>query len=405
MKHGVGTMFQYNVVGTITPMLPRIFALVLLALPLAAQLTQKEIDDGWISLFDGSSLFGWKVEGAAEWMVEDGAITTKPGPYGWLRTTSEFADYELKLDFRACTDCNSGVFLRSAATGEPHKTGYELQIWTGNKEFPTGSLVGHASTMKGKFKGDVWNTYHVTLQGDRFIVRLNGKTVLDARDPKSKIGHIGFQSNKNKIEFRNVKLKPLGMQPLFSGKTLGGWREVKTPRAKEPPVWKAAKGAIHVEKGPGQLETEATFDDLILRLDIKTNPTDDKHHPNSGVFLRGEPNAFWTGYEIQIRNEYKDGDRSKPVDFGTGGMYFYQPTRKVVGDDGKFFVETIVARGRHFASWVNGQQVMDWDDPHPEGKSVRDKQARLGAGVVSLQAHDPTTNLDFKNLRVVRLPR
>ena len=128
-------------------------------------LTQKEIEEGWILLFDGDSLFGWQPQGAAEWMVENGAITTKPGPYGWLRSGSQFADYRLQLEFRACENCNSGVFLRSATKGEPHVTGYELQIWTGNAKFPTGSLVNHAAA-KTKFKGDVWNQYDVTLQGE-----------------------------------------------------------------------------------------------------------------------------------------------------------------------------------------------------------------------------------------------
>ena len=111
-------------------------------------------------------------------------------------------------EHRACENCNSGVFLRSATQGEPHVTGYELQIWTGNAKFPTGSLVNHAAAT-AKFKGDVWNEYDVTLRGDRFLIKLNGKIVLDVRDPKSKMGHIGLQSNKDKIEFRNLKLQPL----------------------------------------------------------------------------------------------------------------------------------------------------------------------------------------------------
>ncbi len=179
------------------------------AQPQPNTLTPKETKDGWILLFDGKSLQGWEPQGVAEWMAESGAITTKPGPYGWLRTFRQFDDYRLKLEFRACENCNSGVFLRSATQGEPHVTGYELQIWTGNAKFPTGSLVNHA-TATAKFKGDVWNEYDVTLQGDRFLIKLNGKTVLDVRDPKSKTGHIGLQSNKDKIEFRNVRLKPLG---------------------------------------------------------------------------------------------------------------------------------------------------------------------------------------------------
>ncbi len=178
------------------------------AQPASNMMTPAETKAGWISLFDGKSLQGWEAQGAAEWMVENGAITTKPGPYGWLRTIRQFDDYQLKLEFRACENCNSGVFLRSATTGEPHVTGYELQIWTGNAKFPTGSLVNHAAAT-AKFTGDAWNQYDVSLRGDHFVVKLNGRTVLDVHDPKSKSGHIGLQSNKDKIEFRNLKLKPL----------------------------------------------------------------------------------------------------------------------------------------------------------------------------------------------------
>jgi len=381
------------------------FLFTLVALSQPNTLTQKEIDEGWILLFDGETVFGWQPVGTAKWSVENGVIVTGPGMSGWLRSGSQFADYVLKLEFRTHEKGNSGVFLRSATEGQPHITGYELQIWSENQKFPTGSLVNHVSTTKGKFKGDVWNSYEITVQGDHWIVKLNGKTVLNAREGKSKIGHIGLQSNKDKIEFRSLKLKPLGLASIFNGKDLSGWRKVETPRAKMPPEWSVKDGAIHVEKGPGQLETEATFDDLVFQLAIRTNPKDANHHPNSGVFLRGDPNGFWTGYETQIRNEYKEGDRAKPHDFGTGGIYHYQPARKVVAEDGRYFLKTIVARGRHFAVWINGDAVSDWEDPHPEGSVVSKKQAKLGAGVLSLQAHDPTTNLDFKNLRVARLPK
>ncbi|MBL8234532.1 MAG: DUF1080 domain-containing protein, partial [Bryobacterales bacterium] len=187
--------------------------------------------------------------------------------------------------------------------------------------------------------------------------------------------------------------------------TLSGWHETKHPRVKEAPVWSVQKGLLHVEKGPGQLETDGAYDDFVLQMDIRANaPAPDKH-PNSGVFLRGDANASWSGYESQIRNEYKDGDRTKPVDFGTGGIYHNQPTRKVVANDNEFFTKTIVARGRHFSVWINGYPVTSWEDPHPEGTNVRQKQAKLTPGVLSLQAHDPTTNLDFKNIRIAKLAR
>jgi hypothetical protein len=254
-------------------------------------------------------------------------------------------------------------------------------------------------------KPDQWQTYEVTVEGERFVVKLDGRKVLDGTDSKSKVGHIGLQANKDKIEYRNIKLKPLGLKSMFDGKTLAGWREVKSTRpVKAPPEWSVKSGTLHVEKGPGQLETEGTYDDFVFQMDIRTNTQDPKLHPNSGVFFRGDPNGYWTGYESQIRNEWKGDDRSQPVDFGTGAIYSRQPTRKVVANDNEFFTKTIVARGQHLSVWVNGYPVTDWEDTRPESPNAR-QGARLAAGPISLQAHDPTTNLDFKHIRIGALPK
>jgi hypothetical protein len=393
-------------------MVRSICVLLLLAAIAVAQpntLSPKEAQDGWVLLFDGDSLFGWTSEGKGQWHVADGTIVGDAGGDGWLRQNSAFGDYILRIDFRTeKADTNSGIFLRSALTGEPHVTGYELQIWDNNPKFPTGSLVNFASTKAGHVKAGEWQTYEIEAMGDHFVVRLDGKQVLDAHEGHSLAGHLGLQHKENnRIEFRNIKLKPLGLKPLFNGKDLSGWKRVERPTnpPKELPEWTVRDGMLHVEKGPGQVESEQQFDDFVLQLDIRANSTDPNRHPNSGVFLRGTPGVFWSGYESQIRNEYENGDRTKPVDFGTGAIYRNQPTRKVVGNDNEFFTKTIVARGRHIAVWVNGYPVTDWEDTKPEGTNVRNKEAVLKPGVISLQAHDPTTNLDFKNIRIAALAK
>lgn len=385
--------------------------LLALLLPafLAAQhnsLTKEEIAEGWVLLFDGDTLFGWHPQGGANWRASNGLLAAESGESGWLRTGAVFADFHLKTEFRTAADGNSGIFVRSAREGQPHITGYEVQIWNHHPKFPTGSLVNHVATpQKADLKPGEWNSMEVRAENDRYVVSLNGKQILDAREGKTKKGHIGLQFNKGlPIEFRNVKLKPLSLTPVFDGKTLSGWRKVDTPRAKEPPVWSVRDGMLHVEKGPGQLETEDLWMNFVLQMAIRTNPANPGHHPNSGVFMRGDPNGFWSGYEAQIRNEYKDGDPTSPVDFGTGAIYHYQPARRIVAKDGEFFTKTIIANGRNFTIWINGWPVTDWEDPHPEGTVVRNKQAKLGPGTISLQAHDPTTNLDFKDIRMVGLP-
>jgi hypothetical protein len=369
-------------------------------------LTSKEAADGWVLLFDGATLFGWTVSGGGGWRVSDGALIADSGEPGWLRHNTRFADYLLHCEFRTAADGNSGVFLRSAIDGAPHQTGYELQIFDNQPAgFHTGSLVGHAKMQKQvRIKPGQWMSFDVEVRGNHFVVKLDGAQVLDARDSKSAAGHLGLQYNKDKkVEFRNIKLKPLGLQPVFNGKDLKGWQIVESPRPRETPIWAVKDGAIHVEKGPGQLETEGAWKDFVLQLDIRTNPQDANHHPNSGVFFRGDVKGYWSGYESQIRNEYKDGDPTQPVDWGTGAIYNRQATRRVVAKDGEYFTKTLVADGRHFSVWINGYPVTDWQDDRPEGSNAR-QQARLTGGTLSLQAHDPTTNLDFRNLRIASLP-
>jgi hypothetical protein len=387
-----------------------LLAVLVAALPLMAAdntLTSKEVSQGWLLLFDGETLHGWSPEVGAKWKADNGLLVSDGGEYGWLRTNTQFSDFILKLEFQTAPDGNSGVFLRSKKGRDAHVTGYELQIYDGHKEYPTGGILNHAKPQrKSEIKQGKWHSYEIFCLGTQTLIKLDGKKTAGMTDSKSLAGYIGLQYNKDKpVAFRNIKIQPLGLAPIFNGKNLSGWQEVQPPRApKEPAVWSVKKGLLHVEKGPGHLETKALYDDFVLQLEIKTNPKDANHHPNSGIFLRGKPNGYWTGYEIQIRNEYKNNDRTQAVDTGSGGIYFHQPARRVVSNDGEFYVQTVIAQGRHLATWVNGYPVASWDDPYPEGDAgPRQKQALLKAGPISLQAHDPTTNLDFRNIRIKSL--
>jgi hypothetical protein len=63
----------------------------------------------------------------------------------------------------------------------------------------------------------------------------------------------------------------------------------------------------------------------------------------------------------------------------------------------------VVARGNHFATWVNGVQQVDWTDNRPPSDNARTGYRRE-AGHISIQGHDPTTDLSFRNLRIAALP-
>ncbi len=394
----------------------RILTLVLLTAVSAAisaaeqpanTLTLEEVAQGWLLLWDGTTTFGWESVARTDWKATEGTLSMPAGSYTWLRHKTPLADFVLKVDFRMKTDdADSGIFIRAGKEGDPSRTGYQVNINNMNQEWGTGSLVFRhkADPAIGKASINTWHSYEITADGDHIVAFLDGKKAVDVRDASSRAGYLGLQFLKgDEIEFRNVKLRPLGLQSLFNGTNLSGWERVDRPNVKSPPEWSVKDGAIHVEKGPGQLETTSLFSNFVFQLDVRTNAQNENHHPNSGIFWRGDPGAFWSGYESQIRNEFKSGDRSQPVDFGTGGIYNRQPARRVVSSDNEFFTKTIIAFGKHMATWVNGIQVSCFDDERPEGSNAR-QQARLAPGPISLQAHDPTTNLDFRNIRIAPFP-
>ena len=129
-------------------------------------------------------------------------------------------------------------------------------------------------------------------------------------------------------------------------------------------------------------------------------------HPaaNSGVFFRCIPGQYQNGYEAQIQNSLKENDRTKPLDFGTGAIYRRIPARKVVSNDNEWFTMTIVAEGKRIATWVNGYQTVDWTDDRQADENPR-KGYRAAKGPISLQGHDPTTDILFRNIRIAEPPK
>jgi hypothetical protein len=199
-------------------------------------LTPQEQKEGWMLLFDGKSLDKWNVtpELAKVWKVVDGTIKADLSDAGGTMLTKDsFDNFQLKVEFRAHPDINSGIMLRNppprapAAPGQKPAPpaggpGYELQIRDRNPgnyssgDFLTGSVVNVGKAPHdAKIKPNEWNTFDVTVNGDHFVVLFNGRKVVDAHDSKRASGHIGLQLahpedvRHANIEFRNIKVKRL----------------------------------------------------------------------------------------------------------------------------------------------------------------------------------------------------
>ncbi len=363
-------------------------------------LSEQQIADGWINLFDAQSLFGWRMQNEVNWSVENQQILASEGPVGLLLTKVRFADFELILDYKLSQGGNSGIFIRCAENpGDPKADCYEINLADSHPEgYLTGSFVGlHKFKPEKPTVDGNWHQLKITADKNSFTVLIDGKISTQFKDERKnwlRSGLIGLQKNSGEIAFRNIRLKPLHQIDLFNGKDLTGWREVPGSKSK----FEVVDGAIHVTSGAGFLETEKTFDNFILQFQAKT------HAPglNSGLFFRaikGTEKAPSNGYEVQIHNGTKEGDRNKPDNAGTGAIFRRVNARRVVSSDNKWCTITLIADGPHISTWVDGYQVVDWEDTRKPHENPR-KGKRLQAGHLSLQGHDPTTDLSFKNIKI-----
>lgn len=182
--------------------------------PKLNQLTSAERRVGWVLLFDSESLAGWTPRDQARWDVVDGAIVYRAdsGP-GFLCTTKNYDNFELKVDFWVDTVANSGVFLRCLQTGPIVATNaYEVNIYDAHLKWPTGSINEVALRQGDIRSAGRWNSYHITAQGNHLVVRFDGRVVVDTHNDREKSGPIGLQQfeGQGMIKFRNIKLRPLG---------------------------------------------------------------------------------------------------------------------------------------------------------------------------------------------------
>jgi hypothetical protein len=363
--------------------------LILGAVTVAVPADEKKSDlrsskeaDGWLRLFDGEGTFGWEIDGEAA--VKDGELVLGGKKETTARLTTEFGDAQIRLEYRKVE--GSGVELAhrgaTAVLLAPNKKGVVTEEWTAS---------GGKLTRKGGKE--------VRLTADRGAPTL--------RVPAG-----------GRLHMRSLMLRPLGTKSLFNGKDLTGWK-VFPQRKSQFTV--TSEGWLNVKDGPGDLQTEGQWADFVLQLECISNGK----HLNSGIFFRALPDQYQQGYEAQIRNEFTEepkqeytieefdpkthqpGEKRKvksvAVDYGTGAIYRRQPARKQMSKDGEWFAMTIVAHGRHLATWVNGVQVTDWTDNRAPNVNAR-SGCRLEKGCVTIQGHDPTTDLSFRNLRVAELP-
>ncbi len=380
-------------------------------------LTPKEIADGWILLFDGETTFGWKQAPNVGWIAKNGELVFEGKNAAPLVSTTELGNYDLNFEFQSIKN-NDQVLVACPSTVQALTLGDDGN-WPRDRKV---EVCGLSSLGAG------WHRMHISVVHGRIygcsITALHSGRMMFPEEtlgnPTSKSpvpGHLAF-AGQSGLQLRNVKIRPNASVSLFTGADLTGWKIFPGKKSE----FSVKDGAIHMKNGPGDLQTEKQFGDFCLQLECKSNGP----HLNSGVFFRCRPGEYQNGYECQIRNQFTEKPTQKylieeydpqthkllrkkeafytAVDYGTGAIYRRQPARKEVAKDNEWFALTIVAHGNHFATWVNGIQVADWTDNRPPSDNAR-TGFRREAGHISLQGHDPTTDLSFRNFRIQEYPK
>ncbi len=197
---------------------------VLSATLLAADNTPPE---GFTKLFNGKDFTGWqarqgkpesdeeKAKWQKSWKVEDGIIKFDgKGPNLW--TSKKFKDFVLMVDWRFPKPGDSGVYLRGQSKSQVNIWCHNMgsgEVWGYRTDKKQPEEVVKACTPIKKTDKPIgeWNTFVITMKGDRLTVELNGEVVIrNAQLPGiPPEGEIALQRHGSPIDFRNVYIKEL----------------------------------------------------------------------------------------------------------------------------------------------------------------------------------------------------
>jgi hypothetical protein len=208
-------------------------------------LSDQEQKDGWKLLFDGKTTNGWRVykgdKMPEKWKVLDGVLVFDPnveGSGGDIVTAEEYDNFEFVADWKISPGGNSGVMYHVTEDGEhPWQSGPEYQLLDNaghadgrNPLTTAASCYALYAPAKDATKpvGD-WNNMRLVVNGSHVEHWLNGLKVVEydlgSDDWKKRVrqskfnsmpnfaraakGHIGLQDHGDRVEFRNLKIRPL----------------------------------------------------------------------------------------------------------------------------------------------------------------------------------------------------
>lgn len=278
---------------------------------MGTKLTPQQLDDGWIRLFDGSTLCGWQGSG---WKPGNKGNLISAG--GRIRTTIRFGESAIRLRVKKAIGSKGSVHLGCTESGECQ------------------AVVPFAGS------GEIW----------------------EWTEAQAKPGYLQLSVESGEVEVAEVLLQPLSMRPVKEWRRANGGETIFSV---------SQSGRIHMEGGPGEYISREGFRDFVLQFAAEIHTMRSSPELHGGVFIRGFEGKNFSGIKVVLDNRFRDKDPQKPLDFGTGGLYGKQAAREIFTRNRAPMRVTVVADGRHVSTWVEGYQQTDWmgdeTEIRPEG--------------------------------------
>ncbi|TRZ77996.1 MAG: DUF1080 domain-containing protein [Chitinophagaceae bacterium] len=416
---------------------------------LKAHLLKMPYDYGFVNLFNGKDLTGWKglvsnpialskMSDSAlqvaqqkanesiqkDWIVKDGLLIFT-GHGDNLATEKKYGDIEMYVDWKITEKGDAGIYLR----GSP-----QVQIWdTSRRE--VGAQVGSGGLYNNtKYpskpllvadnKIGEWNTFHIIMKGEKVTVYLNGMLVTDnvilenywdRKIPIFTKEQIELQAHGTYVAYRNIYLRELpsedpallseveqkdGFVSLFDGTNMDQWQgNIAGYLLKD--------GAIEVNpqaKGGGNLYTKEEYDNFIYRFDFQLTPGG-----NNGIGLHAplEGDAAYVGMEIQVLDNEADIYKNLfPYQYH-GSVYGIMPAKRgFLKPIGEWNQEEIFLSGTKIKVTLNGTVINEGDIKDAIKNGTMDHKEHPGlartTGHIGFLGHGDV--IRFKNMRIKKLP-
>ena len=413
-------------------------------------------DAGYVSIFNGSDLTGWKglvadpIKRAAmdaktlaaeqtkadaemrdSWSVKNGELLFMSHGNN-LATVKKYGDFEMLVDWKIIDDKkgegDAGIYLR----GTP-----QVQIWD-NARTNVGAQVGSGGLYNNQVQPgrplqvadnplDQWNTFRIIMKGDRVTVYLNGVLVTDNVilenywDRNQSIfpsEQIELQAHGSPVAYRDIYVRELpavkvfelsskekreGYKLLFDGSNMFSWTGNTAEYVTE-------NGNLSVSPKPGKgsggnLYTKEEFSDFIFRFEFQLTPG-----ANNGLGIRTplEGDAAYVGMELQILDNEDPMYKDLHVYQYHGSVYGTIPAKRgFLKPVGEWNYQEVQVRGPKIKVILNGKVILDGDITEARKNGAPDKQQHPGLlrekGHIGFLGHG--SPLKFRNIRIKDLSK